>query len=147
MKYTLKSFSQDIHLNRPDESQHFLVFDREDGTEFRIPVPQETIIAITQSTLAYEAKRGPKEKVLDEEVEDEINELEEREEQDRAEAEDEAEAFFSEDDDLGDADVFPPGGDLEDVEPEPPAPKALKPVMKAHKQRTSAESEDEVPSL
>lgn len=133
MKYTLKSFSQDIHLDSPDESQHFLVFNREDGTEFRIPVPQETIIALTKNTLAYEAKNPPVKELDDEEVQQAVEEVEQEFQE---EAEDAAQDFY---DDDGDATIFPPGDNLDDVEPVAKAP--------AKKHRTSIASEEDIPSL
>ncbi len=147
MKYTLKSFSQDVNLNKPGESQNFLVFDREDGTEFRIPVPQETIVALTWSTLAYEAKNGKKAKeATEEELEEIIEELKDDEEIEH-EPESDPDDYFEDDsnDDLGDASVFGEGDNLEDLEPVVERP-VLKPVA-PKKQRTSAVSEDEVPSL
>jgi len=42
MNLTLKGFSQDVVLQNKDAIQHYLVFDKGDGSEMRLPVPEET---------------------------------------------------------------------------------------------------------
>lgn len=42
MNLRLKRFSQDVDLARPDVIQYFLVFQKDDGGEVRLPVQRET---------------------------------------------------------------------------------------------------------
>lgn len=43
MKLQLVRFSQDVDLENLEATENFLVFRKEDGTTFRIPVPEETV--------------------------------------------------------------------------------------------------------
>lgn len=144
MKYTLKSFSQDVNLSSPDASQHFLVFEREDGTEFRIPVPQETIISLTKNTLAYEARK-PKKELSDEDVQAAAEEVEDEL---RDESEEAAEAF-KEDDDGEEYDPLRDPEYLASLEPdEGVGIFAVSPeIMRRAAAARKPASEEEIPSL
>lgn len=49
MKLHLVRFSQDVDLENMEATENFLVFKREDGSTFRVPVPEETIQELLKS--------------------------------------------------------------------------------------------------
>jgi len=56
MKLHLVRFSQDVDLENMEATENFLVFKREDGSTFRVPVPEETIQELLKNGSADSAK-------------------------------------------------------------------------------------------
>lgn len=59
MKLVLKAYSQDVNFIDPSKSQYYLTFEDEgSGSEIRIPVEENTIVALVQKTAGGSAKRS-----------------------------------------------------------------------------------------
>lgn len=57
MKLHLVRFSQDVDLENLEATENFLVFRKEDGSTFRIPVPEETIQELLRQGSTSGAKK------------------------------------------------------------------------------------------
>lgn len=134
MKYFLKSFSQDVSLERPDKALYYIVFAREDGSEFRVPVQEDTIKELTKEVFKSESKveEEPEEDKLDTSLPEQFDEQDEPFESDS-------------DDPVGEDEE---GRELDNLEAvEPPAPSPPPKVVPKKILRRAPATEEEIPSL
>lgn len=57
--FMLVGFSQDYSFVSKDEYTHFLVFKRENGTTFRLPVTKAAVEELIHQTMVQETVNGP----------------------------------------------------------------------------------------